>query len=519
MATPVEVSILLKAHDDASKVLQNVGKLALGLGVAFVGAAGAAVKAAADEEIGIKRLQQAFKNAGKTLDEELNFKVETWIGHMEHWTAFSDGELRDALSLLVSMTGDAEEGMSRLSIATDLARGTGMDLTTAAKLLGKVTDENTTALRRYGIVVKDGATATDLLAAVQQKFGGQAEAFAETTAGQMTILQNELGNLMEDVGSVLLPLFTEGVKVVSGFVSELRGNGMLEAAAKAFKTIIEIVGEFFGVITGSAPNAGAKLKEIVGPRVAGEIMGGLAMIREAFKAAFTFIQENVIPPLIQAFQFLSENWESVAFAMKVIAVAVIIPMFIAWAAAAAAAAAATILALLPVVVPLALIGTAVFLMHKVWTENLAGIQEKTKAVVDFIFAVLDALATTWANIWNGIVTTTQNAVALVVAPIMAIIRAVQDAISALQRLTSQQAGGGFYGGPEESFASGTPYVPRTMLAMVHQGERIIPADQNRAGNWGGGMPREIHLYIDGKEVKAVVSERQLRDVRLAGGAV
>jgi hypothetical protein len=35
------------------------------------------------------------------------------------------------------------------------------------------------------------------------------------------------------------------------------------------------------------------------------------------------------------------------------------------------------------------------------------------------------------------------------------------------------------------FATGTPYVPRTGLALIHQGERIIPAEQNRPGNFGG----------------------------------
>ena len=36
-----------------------------------------------------------------------------------------------------------------------------------------------------------------------------------------------------------------------------------------------------------------------------------------------------------------------------------------------------------------------------------------------------------------------------------------------------------------SFATGTPYVPRTGLALIHEGERIIPAEQNRQGNFGG----------------------------------
>jgi len=54
------------------------------------------------------------------------------------------------------------------------------------------------------------------------------------------------------------------------------------------------------------------------------------------------------------------------------------------------------------------------------------------------------------------------------------------------------------------FATGTPYVPQTGLAIVHQGERIIPADQNR-----GGFGGNIIIHVNGAG--------HAQDVRRAAG--
>lgn len=54
------------------------------------------------------------------------------------------------------------------------------------------------------------------------------------------------------------------------------------------------------------------------------------------------------------------------------------------------------------------------------------------------------------------------------------------------------------------FAEGTPYVPNTGLALIHQGERIIPAAQNR-GSFGGN----IIIHVNGAG--------SAQDVRRAAG--
>jgi frataxin-like iron-binding protein CyaY len=60
------------------------------------------------------------------------------------------------------------------------------------------------------------------------------------------------------------------------------------------------------------------------------------------------------------------------------------------------------------------------------------------------------------------------------------------------------------------FASGTDYVPRTGLALVHRGEAIVPAGQNGRG-WGGTLI--VNNYIDGAVDRARIAGYVDRGVR------
>jgi hypothetical protein len=165
-----------------------------------------AAQAAADDAASMGRLQQAVENSGASWDS-YGGRINEAISSGQK-LAFSDDDIRGALTNLTQETGSSEEALHRLHTAQDLARGSGLDLSTASRLLGKVTDESANVLKRYGISVEKGASAQDLLNKVDARFGGQAAKFAQSGAGQWAIFKDQLGEVQEQLGYHLLPLFT-----------------------------------------------------------------------------------------------------------------------------------------------------------------------------------------------------------------------------------------------------------------------------------------------------------------------
>lgn len=266
------LELLIKAKDEASATLKNIDKSAGGLGKtmgtalkvgAIAGAAGIGIavfagikfiKAAADEEVGVKRLATALEAAGGSWTKQSK-AIEETIRQREK-LAFADDELRDSLSVLLSQTGNLDDALRRQTVAMDFARGANIDLNTASKLLGKVTDENVNVLKRYGINVKEGADATDVLAEVQRRFSGQSEAFADTAVGKWQRFNNTLGNIKETIGAALLPVMLALTDVLQSMADnalpkvEALTQKLSELVAPVITDGVTILKEKFGDFVG-----------------------------------------------------------------------------------------------------------------------------------------------------------------------------------------------------------------------------------------------------------------------------
>jgi len=217
MANP-EISLLVKMKDEASKELdklqKNVGLTSkqmrnMGIGMMAAGGAivagmGMAVKAANAERIGISRLEAQLKNVGVSYDH-VKGSLEDVISATQYKTGIADDEQRIALGELVMITGDYQRSLDLMPLALDLAAAKEMDLGTAAEVVGRVAVGNTTILKRYGIELKEGATAAEALAEMQSKVGGTAEA----TRDPMKVLGAQIGDLKEAIGTALLPVVTK----------------------------------------------------------------------------------------------------------------------------------------------------------------------------------------------------------------------------------------------------------------------------------------------------------------------
>jgi hypothetical protein len=218
------VNILLKAKDAASGPIGRVSKAMGGLstaagvlaGVGLVAVAaglGEAVKGALAEEKSIAKLDAALKANVKNWDGNREAIEGVLAARMD--LGFSDDEQRESLSLLVAATHDSTKALELQRTAMDLARLKNISLSEASEALVKVEGGQFRLLKSLGIELDKNATQQDALTAVQRVATGQADAYANTSGGKLLKAQIKVGEALEKIGTVVLPVLADALSFVA----------------------------------------------------------------------------------------------------------------------------------------------------------------------------------------------------------------------------------------------------------------------------------------------------------------
>ncbi len=239
---------LAKSSRTALQTMSNIGNIATGMysvyriGTQVVNVAQQAIDAYKVQEQAEKKLATAL---GHTSEELLNY-----ASAMQKVTTHGDEEIIQAQALIAAFVKD-EEQIKLLTKATlDLADAKGMSLTAAADLVSKTIGSSTNALSRYGIEVKGAVDSTErlnsLLENINEKFGGQAEALAQTETGKLQQAYNQLGDSMERVGQIAAKIITPVTTMIAN-ITAFAVDGMFpakDAMTKMTEAAAEQMAEF-----------------------------------------------------------------------------------------------------------------------------------------------------------------------------------------------------------------------------------------------------------------------------------
>jgi hypothetical protein len=236
---------LKQAQFQLNKVRGNFR--ALGRNFAIAGAAigavtaalGKSVQAAAEQQKVYAQTEAVLKSTGTTANGTAD-DIRKLAESLQRQTAFADDAIQSGANLLLTFkniqnqAGANNDIFDQTVAATlDVARAMGTSATAEAIRLGKALNDpvkGISALTRVGITFTDAqkeqikvltesgdimSAQKIILAELQSQFGGSAAAFAKTFAGQVESLNNELGDMGEEIGFIVMP-------AVQSLVAELR---------------------------------------------------------------------------------------------------------------------------------------------------------------------------------------------------------------------------------------------------------------------------------------------------------
>lgn len=279
-------SSLSKVNSVGSRAFGGLKAGALGAGAAVGGVAVMALKESVEAAVESEKAQARLKSQLGALGisyKQYAGNIDAAVQKQSLLSGFDDEDLTDSFTNIVRVTGDVNKALELNQTAMDLARGKQIDVAKAGELISKVAGGNVGVLRRYGIQIDKGATAQEALAAVQQKFGGQAKEYGKSTAGSLARANVAYENLKETIGGALAPVVAKAADALANFIRGLQGGS--GAGGKVGAVIKGILPDLKGMFTslGQVGKALWPILKTLSPAILGTIKGSLQAVSGAFK--------------------------------------------------------------------------------------------------------------------------------------------------------------------------------------------------------------------------------------------
>jgi len=405
VATTTEnVQIVVSAKDEASKTMSGIGhSISTAIGTfaggaalniatkgfdALWGAVKGGIGDARDAAQVFAQTQAVIKSTGGAagFTAEQIAEMAGSLSAASGKSLFGDDDIQRGQNMLLTFTNITTQLPNATQAMLDMAQATGTDAGGAAVQLGKALNDpiqGISALSRVGVSFTEqqkaqiatmqeagdmaGAQAI-ILAELNKEFGGSAAAAAAADGG-MAQFNDRMGELAESIGAQLLPVLNE-------MLAWLNSPDIQAAIVMIATNLVDAV------------------KGAIG----------------AFKDFLT-----AISPVVE---FVKANMTPILAGLAAMLITVVVPAFLAWSATAATAATATIVALAPVLIPIAAIGAAVAVLTKAWTDDWGGMRTTLTAwwngtvqpilktvqqwLQDHLPAANAALKAAWETAWSAI---------------------------------------------------------------------------------------------------------------------
>lgn len=293
---------LQKSADQVAleKKAEAAGRSMADFGRQVVDVAGQFIESYAQEQEATTRLEAALRAQGNASAavEERYAAMQT---QFQQTTRFSDDAIASSQALFAQIGNVGPEQMdAALTAATNLSIGLGVSLEQATMLVSRAFASGGENLGRLKTVLGDtvpkGSDMAQVLDAINKKFGGQAQADMTTYNGQMARLGNQLDDVKERVGGLLVqgltPLLNAFSSLPGPVQSVVATVGVLVAGltplAIAFGSVMTALGPLLPALSVAVPAAIAAVTAALTALApfllpAGAIIAGITAVYLAFK--------------------------------------------------------------------------------------------------------------------------------------------------------------------------------------------------------------------------------------------